>query len=95
MDVTPIFTTEWIDVHDENTMYSPSVLERKLTTWEANVCPWWLDYPVGIIPKQELELHESKYFNTSKSCFLLSLVFLLVDIILFLIQGILCYMNLV
>ena len=70
LDITPPFTREWITVHDENTMYSPPLLERKVTSWEKNVCPWWLDYPIGIIPKQELELHESKYFFIWENCFL-------------------------
>ena len=68
LDAAPLFTKEWTNVCDENTMYSPSLLERKVTLWEANVCPWWLDYPLGIIPKQEIELWESKSQHLSP-CF--------------------------
>lgn len=67
LNTVPLFTREWINVRDENTMYSSSLLERKVSTWEANVCPWWLDYPLGIIPKQEIELRESKCLNTYHS----------------------------
>ncbi|MCO5550791.1 hypothetical protein L7F22_004282 [Adiantum nelumboides] len=58
LDVAPLFTKEWTNVHDENTMYSTCFLENKVTVWEANNCPWWLVYPLGIIPKQEIELRE-------------------------------------
>ncbi|MCO5582542.1 hypothetical protein L7F22_036439 [Adiantum nelumboides] len=58
LDAKPMFTTEWINVGDENTMYSPSLVERRLTSWEANFCPRWLDYLVIVIPKQEIELRE-------------------------------------
>ncbi|MCO5567393.1 hypothetical protein L7F22_021083 [Adiantum nelumboides] len=58
LDVAPLFTKEWTNVHDENTIYSTSLLERKVIVWEADNCTWWLDYPLSIIPKQEIELRE-------------------------------------
>ncbi|MCO5608302.1 hypothetical protein L7F22_062508 [Adiantum nelumboides] len=58
LDVAPLSTKEWTNVHDANTMYSTSLLERGVTAWEANNCPWRLDYPLGIIPKEEIELRE-------------------------------------
>ncbi|KAI5082784.1 hypothetical protein GOP47_0002527 [Adiantum capillus-veneris] len=51
-------TREWVDVDDESTMYSPSLLEKNMTPWEARLCPWWIDYLIGVIPKQEKDLHE-------------------------------------
>lgn len=63
LERAPEFTREWIDISDENTMYSPSLVERILTTWEAKVCPWWIDYPMGVIPKQEIEMRESESFS--------------------------------
>lgn len=56
----PEVTVEWVDTKDENTMYSPSLLEQGITQWEAISCPWWLDYPLGITPKQEASLRASK-----------------------------------
>ena len=55
----PTLTKEWLDVKDESTMYSPTLLDRGITDWELNVCPWWLEYPIGVIPKQETEMHAS------------------------------------
>lgn len=48
----PVDTMEWMDLSDENTMFSPALIERGLTPWE-----WWIEYPLGIVPKQELQLH--------------------------------------
>ena len=56
----PVDTMEWMDLSDENTMFSPTLIERGLTPWECSNCPWWIEYPLGIIPKQELQLHASK-----------------------------------
>ena len=57
----PIDTMEWMDLSDENTMFSPALIERGLTPWECSNCPWWIDYPLGVVPKQELQLHASKF----------------------------------
>ena len=58
----PKVTKEWVDTKDENTMYSSTLLEHGVTPWEVVSCPWWLDYPTGIIPKQETSLRASKGF---------------------------------
>lgn len=55
----PSVTEEWVDLKDENTMYSPTLQDRGITDWEAGMCPWWIDYPIGVIPKQEKELRAS------------------------------------
>ncbi|KAI5056335.1 hypothetical protein GOP47_0028153 [Adiantum capillus-veneris] len=52
----PSVAKEWVDLKDENTMYSPTIQDRGITDWEASMCPWWIDYPIGVIPKQEKEL---------------------------------------
>ncbi|MCO5587510.1 hypothetical protein L7F22_041459 [Adiantum nelumboides] len=52
----PSVTKEWIDLKDENTMYSPTLQDLAITNWEASMYPWWIDYPIGVIPKQEKEL---------------------------------------
>ncbi|MCO5560554.1 hypothetical protein L7F22_014169 [Adiantum nelumboides] len=51
-------TTEWLDKDDENIMFSPSILEKGITPWESTHCPWWLEYPLGVIPKCKKDLHE-------------------------------------
>ena len=55
----PTITKEWLDVKDESTMYSPTLLEHGIIDWEVNACPWWLEYPIGVIPKQETKMHAS------------------------------------
>ena len=55
----PTLTNEWLDVKDESTMYSPTLSKCGITDWEVNVCPWWLEYPIGVIPKQETKMHAS------------------------------------
>ena len=44
-------------------MYSPTIQEHGITKLEENVCPWWLDYLIGVISKQEVELQAREYFN--------------------------------
>ncbi|MCO5611053.1 hypothetical protein L7F22_065303 [Adiantum nelumboides] len=47
LDAKPMFTTEWINVGDVNTMFSPSLLERRLTSWEVLDLTISLWYRVG------------------------------------------------
>lgn len=60
----PDATIEWIAITDENTMYPQSLQDHGITQWEIERCPWWLEYPIGVIPKQEKEIYESKSFCT-------------------------------
>lgn len=32
-------TEEWVDLKDENTMYSPTLQDHGITDWEAGMCP--------------------------------------------------------
>lgn len=62
---------EWLDPKDENSMFSSTLIERGITNWELNHCPWWLEYPLGVIPKQEKQLHARKSFETLDNLFAL------------------------
>ena len=53
----PVEIEEWKDVNDEKTMFSPSLVEKSITPWECSKCPWWLEYPLGVVPKCEQQLH--------------------------------------
>lgn len=57
----PMVTQEWMQPSDEGTMFPPNILERGITQWECEHCPWWIDYPIGVIPKQEHGLHKSEF----------------------------------
>ncbi|MCO5594056.1 hypothetical protein L7F22_048077 [Adiantum nelumboides] len=52
----PVDTKEWLDKEDEHSMFSPLILEKGITSWECSHCPWWLEYPLGIVPKCEQDL---------------------------------------
>lgn len=56
----PLETNEWLDLEDENTMLSPTMVEKGITPWECSNCPWWIEYPLGVIPKHEKDLHTCK-----------------------------------
>lgn len=60
LDASPEITKVRSDVGNDNTIYSPSLKEKNICAWGARLCPWWLDYPLEVIVKQEKELHESK-----------------------------------
>lgn len=47
----PVEIEEWKDLNDENSMFSPSVVEKSITPW--------LEYPLGVVPKSEQQLHAS------------------------------------
>ncbi|KAJ7546598.1 hypothetical protein O6H91_08G046000 [Diphasiastrum complanatum] len=38
-------------------MYLVDWQEIGLTHWELTRCPWWLDYPKGVIPASEEDMH--------------------------------------
>lgn len=59
LDSLPVTTREWLDIKDENTMFSQTIQEREISEWKRQKCPWWIGYPLGVIPKQEAELHAS------------------------------------
>lgn len=54
----PIVAQEWTNVMLKVTMYTPSMRERGLTQWECTHCPWWVDYPIGVLPRQEEGLYD-------------------------------------
>lgn len=56
----PLETLEWVDPMDEYSMFSPSLVERGITAWECAHCPWWLEYPLGVVPKSEQQMHARK-----------------------------------
>ena len=60
----PDATQEWLDIKDENTMFSQTIQERGISAWEIQKCPWWIEYPLGVIPKQETDLRASKRLKT-------------------------------
>ncbi|KAI5058193.1 hypothetical protein GOP47_0026363 [Adiantum capillus-veneris] len=53
----PEAVQEWLDKEDDNTMFSSRLLKKGITPWECSHCPWWLEYPLGVIPKSEQEIH--------------------------------------
>ncbi|MCO5587870.1 hypothetical protein L7F22_041822 [Adiantum nelumboides] len=55
----PIDTHEWVDKNDENTMFSATIVEKGITSWDCSHCPWWLKYPLGVVPKSEKAIHDS------------------------------------
>ncbi|MCO5600745.1 hypothetical protein L7F22_054860 [Adiantum nelumboides] len=55
----PIDTHEWVDKNDENTMFSATIVEKGITPWKCSHCPWWLEYPLGVVPKSEKAIHDS------------------------------------
>ncbi|MCO5555416.1 hypothetical protein L7F22_008962 [Adiantum nelumboides] len=61
----PMVTEDWSKLEDENTMYPGSMVEKGISMWECKICPWWLDYPLGVIPKQEVDLH-AKFLEENK-----------------------------
>ncbi len=61
LHVMPVDIEEWMDREDDNTMFSTSIVEKGISTWECSHCPWWLEYPLGVVPKSERELYASKH----------------------------------
>lgn len=47
---------DWIDMHGRDSICPSSWIERGITQWELERCPWWLDYPLGRVPPSESEL---------------------------------------
>ncbi|MCO5577855.1 hypothetical protein L7F22_031690 [Adiantum nelumboides] len=57
MDVMPVEIKEWLDSKDENTMFSNSILEKRVIVWEFSDCLWWLEDPLGVVHTSEQWIH--------------------------------------
>ncbi|MCO5563819.1 hypothetical protein L7F22_017468 [Adiantum nelumboides] len=62
-----------VDKNDENTMFSAKIMERGITPWECSHCPWWLEYPLGVVPKSEEAIHDCEFFFTYVDALLLDI----------------------
>lgn len=59
-----------VDIMPDISMYSTDVnIDRrgaKISLWEEKYCPWWLDFPLGIVPTHErphFDLHQRGAFS--------------------------------
>lgn len=59
IDRIPLEVFDWMSFESTSSMYPSEWKELGLTRWELTRCPWWLDYPRGVIPTSEEDLHVS------------------------------------
>ena len=58
LDELPSFVEEWGDTTLERCMYPTWMLERGLNSWVMQLCPWWIDFPIGTYPNEESHLYK-------------------------------------
>lgn len=60
LDTEPDLVKDWIDLHGTDSICPSSWIERGVTQWELERCPWWLEYPLGRVPPSESEIWKGK-----------------------------------
>ena len=53
MDEEGQIVGDWPNVESNDTMYPATWLDKGISEWERIRCPWWLEYPLGHVPKSE------------------------------------------
>lgn len=56
----PMEVTDWLVIDGPESMYPLEWKENAISAWERKKCPWWLDYPQGIVPPSEKDIYEQR-----------------------------------